>query len=428
MLYFFLFIFIFIQFFTVIRHGDKSFINRLLSTSLAIECLVYLIRCVTLFIPSLVPTGPAESSSFIQIAYIFVFSAVMPLTAICLMINGTHLLQQRSIFDAREKNQQKTETLGYISHDLRAPLMTISGYAELLLNDATEAQRKSLLSIQRNIKYQLGLIDELQVYSKLELTPLAINPTETDFLFLLDDVSEYAITLCSGQKNCFRRQLPERVPKLISLDGNRLKQVLLNLLSNAAKFTHDGVVTLSVSLESEEEGSALHFAVSDTGIGIDLPLDVDIFGALQQIQATSGSTGLGLLIAQRILSAMGSTLRVSSTLGEGSTFSFALSIPAIRDSDSNWSVVPQREARYGELPQDPVLTGQALPEELALNELANLAQHGRLTDIENWIECHCQEAAHAPFVALLNRMLEQFDFSGIQALALRSKEYTQRQS
>jgi len=125
---------------------------------------------------------------------------------------------------------------------------------------------------------------------------------------------------------------------------------------------------------------------------------------------------------------MGSTLRVSSTLGEGSTFSFALSVPAIRDSDSNWSVVPQSEARYGELPQDPVLTGQALPEELALNELANLAQHGRLTDIENWIECHCQEAAHAPFVALLNRMLDQFDFSGIQALALRSKEYTQRQS
>lgn len=424
---FFLLVFDSIQFFTVIRHGDRSFINRLLSTSLAIECLVYLSRCVTLFIPSLVPAGPAESSSFIQIAYVFVFSAVMPLTAICLMINGTHLLQQGSLFDARIKNQQKTETLGYISHDLRAPLATISGYAELLLNDATDAQRKSLLSIQRNIKYQLNLIDELQTYSKLELQPLAIKSTATDLPFLLNDVSEYAIALCSKQNNCFRRQLPERIPKLIDLDGNRLKQVLLNLLSNAAKFTRNGVVTLSVTLESEEERCTLYFAVSDTGVGIELPPDIDIFGAFQQIQATSGSTGLGLHIAQRILSAMGSTLRVSSTLGQGSTFSFALSIPAIGDSDSNWSAVPQSEARYGELQQDLVLPTQALPEELALNELANLALHGRLTDIENWIKRHCQEATHAPFIALLNGMLEQFDFSGIHALALQGKEHAQRQ-
>ncbi|MET4576455.1 sensor histidine kinase [Ottowia thiooxydans] len=418
---FFLFVFVSIQFFTVIRHGDRSFINRLLSTSLAIECTVYLIRCVTLFIPSLVPAGPVEFS-FIQVGYVFVFSAVVPLTAICLMINGTHLLQQRSIFDAKIKDQHKTETLGYISHDLRAPLATIDGYAELLLNDATDAQRKSLLSIQRNIRYQLNLIDELQDYSKLELQPLAIKPTETDLMFLINDVSEYAVALCSKQNNRFRCQLPERILKSINVDGNRLKQVLLNLLSNAAKFTRDGVVSLLVTLDSDEGGSNLNFAVIDTGIGIELPPNLDIFDAFQHIQVASGSTGLGLIIAQRILSAMGSTLRVSSTLGQGSTFSFTLFIPATRDADSNWSVVPQSEARYGELPQDLVLPRHALPDDLALNELANLALHGRLTDIENWIESHCQEATYAPFTARLNEMLEQFDFSGIHALALRSKE------
>ncbi|MBH1964057.1 MAG: HAMP domain-containing histidine kinase [Comamonadaceae bacterium] len=418
---FFLFIFVFIQFFTVVRYGDKSFINRLLSTSLAIECLVYLIRCVTLFVPSLVPAGPVEFS-FIQVAYVFVFSAVVPLTAICLMINGTHLLQQRSLFEAKIKNQHNTETLGYISHDLRAPLATISGYAEILLNDATDSQRKSLLSIQRNIKYQLSLIDELQDYSKLDLQPLAIKSTETDLLFLLNDISEYASALCLKQNNCFRRKLPEKLPKSIALDGNRLKQVLLNLLSNAAKFTRNGVVTLSATLKFEKGESLLHFSVSDTGIGIELPPNIDIFAALQKIQVTSGSTGLGLLIAQRILSAMGSTLRVSSTVGQGSTFSFALPIPAIDNSDSNWSVISQSEASYGELSQDLVLPRQALPDELVLNELANLALHGRLTDIEDWIECHCQEASHAPFIARLNEMLEQFDFSGIHSLALRSKE------
>ena len=422
---FFLFIFVLIQFFSVIRYGDKSFTSHLLSTSLAIECLVYLIRCVTLFIPGLVPTGPAESS-FIQIAYVFVFSAVMPLTAICLMINGGHLSQKKLLDDARVKNQQKTENLGFISHDLRAPLATISGYAGLLLNDATDAQRKSLLLIQRNIKYQLNLIDELQIYSKLELQPLDIKPTATDLIFLLNDASEYATALLLKNNNRLRCQFPKKIPAFVTLDGNRLKQVLLNLLSNAAKFTRNGVVTLSLALESEEGASTLYFAVSDTGIGIELPSNNDAFGAFQQAQVASGSTGLGLLIAQRILLAMGSTLRVSSTLGQGSAFSFALSIPAVGDSDSNWSVVPQSEAHHGEVPQDLVLPGLALPEELALDELANLAQHGRLTDIEDWIKFHCHEVTHAPFIALLNGMLERFDFSSLHALALRSKEHAQR--
>ncbi|MCY1244245.1 hypothetical protein D9M72_573090 [compost metagenome] len=72
------------------------------------------------------------------------------------------------------------------------------------------------------------------------------------------------------------------------------------------------------------------------------------------------------------------------------------------------------------------MPGLALPEELALDELANLAQHGRLTDIEDWIKFHCHEVTHAPFIALLNGMLERFDFSSLHALALRSKEHAQR--
>jgi signal transduction histidine kinase len=422
----FLFVFVFIQFITVTRYGDKSFINRLLSTSLAIECLVYLIRFITLFIPSLVPAGPA-GSSYIQIAYVFVFSAVMPITAICLMINGNYLLQQKTIVDTKVKNQQKTETLGFISHDLRAPLATISGYTELLLNDATEAQRKSLISIQNNIKYQLSLIDELQDYSKLELQPLALKSELTHLLPLLEDISEYATALCLRQKNCFHCQLPSRVPTLIDVDGNRLRQVLLNLLSNSAKFTHDGVVTLSVNLESNERGRYLHFAVSDTGIGIDLTSNIDIFGAFQQIQATSGSTGLGLFIAQRILSAMGSTLRVSSSVGKGSTFSFALPIPEIEDTESSWSVVPPSKTGYGDVLQDMDWSKQALPEDAALDELASLALHGRLTDIENWVEFHSQDPSCTPFTTLVRGMLENFDFSGIHTLALRVQERTQRQ-
>lgn len=417
----FLFVFVCIQFITVIRYGDKSFVNRLLATSLAIESLVYLIRFITLFIPGLVPAGPT-ASSYIQIVYVFVFCAVMPITAICLMINGNYLLQQKSIVDAKTKDQQKTETLGFISHDLRAPLATISGYAELLLHDATDAQRKSLLSIQNNIKYQLSLIDELQDYSKLELQPLTLKYESTYLLTLLEEISEYAAALCLKQNNHFRRQLPPKIPAFIDVDGNRLRQVLLNLLSNSAKYTHDGVITLSVTLVPEEGGRNLNFAVSDTGIGIDLTSSIDIFGAFQQIQAESGSTGLGLFIAQRILSAMGSTLHVTSTVGQGSVFSFVLSVPEISDAESNWASVPTSPACHDEPMHDLALPGQALPEKAALDELSNLAKNGRLTDIESWIKFHCQTSIHAPFTALLKEMLERFDFPGIYTLALRSKE------
>lgn len=428
---FFLLIFVSVQFLTVVRYGDKSFINRLLSTSLAIECLVYLTRCVTLFVPELVPAGPVNYS-LIQIIYVFVFCAVVPLTAICLIINGSYLVQQRSIVEARIKDQQKTEALGYVSHDLRAPLATISGYAELLFNDATDAQRKSLLSIQRSINYQLDLIDELQAFSRIELQPLAIQPSTIDLSLLLNDISEYASSLCSPQSNSFRYEPPKGLPRAIRLDGNRLQQVLLNLLSNASKFTHDGVVVLAVNATPKGGVCALHFAVSDTGMGIDLTQKVDIFGAFQQIHATSGGTGLGLFIAQRIVSAMGGSLSVASTPGQGSTFSFELYAPIVAESDPDWSDVSQFPSAKSPRPFLQVAERgsharadiEAHMNDDALDELADLALCGRVTDIEHWIERHIKETIHSPFADLLRDLLDQFDFPGIHALALRGRSHS----
>ena len=325
-----------------------------------------------------------------------------------------------ALSDAKTKDRQKVEVLGYISHDLRAPLATISGYSALLLADAPENQHKLVSTIQRSVKYQLGLIDELLEYAKSELQPLAIQPATTDLHRLLDDIHEYATALCAQQNNRFCYQPAARMPRQISVDGKRLQQVLLNLLANAAKFTRDGVVTLSVTAQPKGDACALHFAVSDTGIGIDLEQDVDIFGAFQQIQAASGSTGLGLFIAQRIVSAMGGSLRVASTRGEGSVFSFALSAPVIGASGAAWGATLQRQAKLPE-PGAPLPT--AMPGDQALDALASLALDGRFTDIERWIERHAHDAAHAPFAALLRERLEQFDFAGVHALALRGRDH-----
>ena len=326
-----------------------------------------------------------------------------------------------ALADAKTKDRQKVEVLGYVSHDLRAPLATISGYSTLLLADAQMEQHKLLQTIQRSVKYQLDLIDELLEYTKAELQPLAVKPASTDLPLLLSDISEYAIGLCSQQNNRFRHNSSDRIPKRIGVDGKRLRQVLLNLLSNAAKFTSNGQVTLSVTAKPEGDTCTLHFAVSDTGMGIDLDQGVDIFDAFQQIQATSGSTGLGLFIAQRIVSAMGGSLSVFSTPGQGTTFSFGLSAPMVDPSDSGWSTAGQRDMESRSPSIAFAVSGNAMPDEQALDKLASLALDGRFTDIEQWIERHADETAHAPFVALLRDLLERFDFPGIHSLTSYDK-------
>ena len=323
-----------------------------------------------------------------------------------------------ALTDAQAKDRQKVEVLGYVGHDLRAPLATISGYSALLLTDADERQRKLLQTIERSAKHQLELIDELLEYAKGELQPLALQPVATDLPRLLDDVSDYAIALCAQQNNHFRCNTMGRMPRQIILDGKRLQQVLLNLLSNAAKFTRNGAVTLSVAAEPLGNTCTLHMAVSDTGVGIDLSQGVDIFGAFQRIQAAGSSTGLGLFIAQRLVSAMGGSLSVASVSGQGSTFSFVLSAPVIDASGSGWTVAAPRETEPRGPSRQPTASGNVLLDDPALDELAGLALHGRLTDIERWIDRHADEAAHAPFLAQLRELLEQFDFAAIHALAL----------
>lgn len=325
---------------------------------------------------------------------------------------------RKALSEVKTKDRQKVEILSYIGHDLRAPLATISGYSTLLLADAHDKQRRYLLTIQRSIKYQLNLIDELLEYAKAELQPLAVQPVTTELPPLLDGIADYAVALCSQQNNRFRYHSSGRMPLRVRVDGKRLQQLLLNLLSNAAKFTRDGVVVLSVRSEQQGDTCLLAFTVSDTGAGIDLDQNVDIFGAFQRTQAASGGTGLGLFIAQRIVSAMGGSLDIASTPGRGTSFSFVLSAP-FDASDADWLAVAQREMAPDAAAPPPSVPRSSMPDDHALDELADLALQGRFTDIEQWIERHIHEGTHAPFSALLLDLLERLDFRGIHALVSR---------
>lgn len=325
-----------------------------------------------------------------------------------------------ALTDAQDKDRQKVEVLGCIGHDLRAPLASLSGHSALLLADAHGEQQKLLHIIQRNIKYQLGLIDELMEYAKAELQPLAVQPTTTNLADLLQDITDYSAALCVERNNRFVFNPSGEIPRQIEADGKRLQRVLLNLISNAAKFTRNGVITLSIGGESVGEICSIHFAVSDTGIGIDLSQDDNIFSAFQQIHAASGGTGLGLFIAQRIVSAMGGSLCVASTPGQGTEFSFSLSVPIVGPFDFDW-LDGVKSSPIDRVP-DPSIWQMTLPEIRALDDLAKLALDGRFTDIEDWIERHASGADHAPFATRLRALLEQFEFSEIRALALQGRD------
>ncbi|MFP3275865.1 MAG: HAMP domain-containing sensor histidine kinase [Paraburkholderia sp.] len=333
----------------------------------------------------------------------------------------THQAQalNNALHHAEELNRQKVETIGYIGHDLRAPLSTISMYSKRLFKHARENQQPLIRAIERSIEYQLNLIDELMEYTKAELQPLDVKPAPTDISALLLDVAEFATALCSRQDNEFRFQLQAALSSLVECDGRRLQQVLLNLLSNAAKFTREGIVTLTVHELPVEEGLCIAFEVSDTGIGIDLSQHTDIFDAFRQVQETGGGTGLGLFIARSIVNAMGSELRVASTPGHGTTFNFELIVRALENKTDTQSEVPSTAAilssPIGTATRKPVQMNR--PSGAHLEELARLAKQGSLTEIEQWIGKFSNDASYSTFVTELQERLSQLDFLGIVDLA-----------
>jgi signal transduction histidine kinase len=321
-----------------------------------------------------------------------------------------------ALYQAQTNMQQKIETLGYVSHDLRAPLSTINGYSKLLLQSATQNQAKLIQSIDRSIRYQLTLIDELLEFTKAELQPLSISPDATDLPGLLDDIGSYAIALCAQQDNRFIYRPLTPLPKTLVIDGTRLQQVLLNLLSNASKFTRNGVVTLSVTARQEAGGYRVGLEVADTGIGIDVTGKTDIFRAYQQVQAVNGGAGLGLFIAQRIVRAMNGELAVSSKPGVGTSFSFQIAASAVGHtlvppSDLPRPSPPEADARHA-----AVSRITRYPSVKALDELARFARNGRLTNVEEWISRWANDPGYAGFLQEVQKHVDALDFQGIEVL------------
>ncbi|WP_158215396.1 sensor histidine kinase [Candidimonas nitroreducens] len=319
---------------------------------------------------------------------------------------------------ADDKNRQQTEMLGYISHDLRAPLGTIVSYARLLRETQTSVQAPYIRTIERSANYQLGLIGDLLEYAKGELQPLQITPCPTRMDELLQDVHQHGVAMSAQQDNRYVSEAPGELPACIMVDARRIKQILYNLLSNAAKFTHNGTIRLQALARRESNRWALSFIVADSGIGMEPNVQAGLFQAFSPVHPHSGGAGLGLFIAKHIVEQMGGKLLLESAPDIGSRFSVHITVQA----DDPETIVWQPETPPTTPAPEParqIIATDMLPPARRRLELAILAHDGQLSSIEDWIE---QTAADHPdsagYVEQIKAALLVLDFPGIETLAL----------
>jgi signal transduction histidine kinase/ActR/RegA family two-component response regulator len=222
-------------------------------------------------------------------------------------------------------DQAKSDFLASMSHEIRTPLNAILGYAQLLQHDAglPPEQRDSIAGITASGRHLLGLINEILDLSKIEARRMELNPIDFDLAVLANDQAATFRPLCAQKKIGFRLEITGGAHHRVRGDEGKLRQVLINLVGNAVKFTSAGEVSLRILRQPD---GAWLFEVFDTGLGIPASEQAEIFKPFHQGSGArhQGGTGLGLAIAQRQVELLGGRLELKSERGIGSRFFFTI--------------------------------------------------------------------------------------------------------
>jgi len=250
---------------------------------------------------------------------------------------------------ADQANQAKSTFLANMSHELRTPLNGILGYSQLFQHDSTLARKhlKGIETIHQCGTHLLGLIEDILDLSKIEAQKMELFPAEIHFPSFLTRIVEMCRIKAEQKGIDFIYQAPQQLPQIIEADEKRLRQVLINLLGNAIKFTPVGTVTFAIErgIREQQDGAdatqaSLRFQVQDTGVGISPEQLEHIFLPFEQVgnrRHKEGGTGLGLAISRKLVQMMGTEIEVTSQVGAGSTFGFELLLPASWQADREQS-------------------------------------------------------------------------------------------
>jgi PAS domain S-box-containing protein len=247
---------------------------------------------------------------------------------------------KRAIMVAEASNRAKSDFLANMSHEIRTPMNAISGMAYLALQTGLDIKQQDyiekILSASRSL---LGIINDILDYSKIEAGRLELESLPFSLRELLDSVTSISDVAAREKRLYLHSAIGADIPDVLVGDSLRLRQILLNLVGNAVKFSENGHVLVTVNSAqkiSEQHRIKLAFSVTDTGIGMDEGQIEHIFAPFSQADTSVtrrfGGTGLGLSIVKRLVECMGGTMTVISRPGEGSTFSFVIDCDVYAES------------------------------------------------------------------------------------------------
>ncbi|MGJ8693681.1 MAG: ATP-binding protein [Thalassotalea sp.] len=259
-----------------------------------------------------------------------------------------HTKTSQALQDAKEiaesANEAKSRYLAGLSHELRTPLNVLLGYAQLLSRDEElpERQRETLGIVRKNGEHLADLIEGLLEISKIEAGRLTLHRDEFNLKAILQQLVDMFQMQANQKSLKFYYQPSEHLPDIVAADKQRFRQILINLISNAIKYTENGSVTFKVNYRNE----VASFSVIDTGVGISKDNQDIIFQPFEQIRNTHtqaiGGTGLGLTISRSLTELMGGEISLKSTLGQGSTFNLRLMLPKLYQDNNS----PEQESNH----------------------------------------------------------------------------------
>ena len=278
-------------------------------------------------------------------------SVTITLGVLCLLYTYIFRKQQEmldsAITEAKTANEAKSSFLNSMSHEIRTPMNSILGMNEMILREEERPEIREYASvIQRSGRALLGIINDVLDFSKLQDSKMEIMPVRYDLSSLVNDLVNIAAEKAKKKSLSFTVNVDKAIPRILEGDEYHIRQVMLNILNNAIKYTERGGITVTIGYEKTDDYSIiLNCAVADTGIGIKSDDLAYIFQPFEHLESTrrfsSDGSGLGLPIVQKLLTLMNSELKVESVFHKGSTFSFGVPQGVIK-----WEPVGDYERAY----------------------------------------------------------------------------------
>ncbi len=283
-------------------------------------------------LPARFPGGPEAATRYFNFVFqplsdeAEVYGVLVVATEVTDLV-GARIKAEQAQNEAMGASRAKSDFLARMSHELRTPLAAIIGYGELLADGITgpvnEEQKKQLMRIRWSANHLLSIIDEILTLARMEAGKERVDAHDVEVPQLLESVASMAEPLAAAKGLRFNLDLqPDEIT--VMTDPVKLRQVLLNLISNAVKYTDSGAITLS----SHAADGQVHFHVDDTGIGVSPEHIEKIFEPFWQVEQTTtrraGGTGLGLAVTREFVDLLGGSISVESEVGRGSSFRVTL--------------------------------------------------------------------------------------------------------